>query len=96
MAYPLFNICWLVTWLPFARRIIGPRVLDLLRDTVPFLLIAAAVMAFTHYLTLPIGNLWLLLLTRIVAAALLYYAAMRLLHVAILRECLHFIRNKQK
>ena len=95
VAYTIFNIIWLAAWQPFARRFIGLRTLDLLRDTVPFLLIAAAVMTATHFLTLFIGNLWLLLTARVVIAAALYYAAMRLLHVVILQECLQFILKKK-
>ena len=95
VAYTIFNIIWLAAWQPFARRFIGLRTLDLLRDTLPFLLIAFAVMTATHFLTLFIGNLWLLLAARVVIAAALYYAAMRLLHVVILQECLQFILKKK-
>lgn len=93
-AYTIFNILWLVAWQPCARRMIGLRAVDLLRDTLPFMAIAATVMLTTYWLTLPIANLWLLLLVRIAIAAALYYVAMRLLNVAILRECLQFIRKK--
>jgi hypothetical protein len=93
-AYSLFNILWLSAWQPFARRIIGLRAIDLLGDTLPFGAVAAAVMTATYWLTLAVANLWLLLLLRIAIAAALYYAAMRLLNVAILRECLQFIRKK--
>jgi len=96
VAYTLFNIVWLAAWQPFARRIIGLRAIDLLRDTVPFLVIAAVVMCGTHYLTQPIANLWLLLAVRVAVAAVLYYVAMRLLHVAILQECLQFILKKKR
>lgn len=104
VAYTLFNIIWLAAWQPFARCIVGLSWSHLLRDTVPFLVIAAVVMAATYMLTswltpvLPtlsvIPSLWLLLALRVVVAAALYYAAMRLLHVAILEECLQFIRKK--
>ena len=57
-------------------------------------MIAAVVMLVTHYVTLPITSLWLLLFTRIALAAALYYGMMRLLHVAILNDCLQFIRKK--
>ena len=100
VAYTLFNILWLAAWQPFARRIIGLRWLDMLRDTVPFLLIAAAVMGATYGLTAHFSpltaQLWLLLLVRVLVAAALYYALMRLLHVAILQECLQFLKNKRK
>ena len=102
VAYTLFNIFWLAAWQPFARRIIGLRTVDLLRDVLPFMLIAAAVMLVTHFVTqwaivnyqLSIIN-YQLLLVRILLAAALYYAAMRLLHVAILQECMQFIKSKK-
>ena len=96
IAYSLFNILWLIAWQPFARRIIGLRMTDLLRDTVPFVIISAVVMLAVHYATLPVENIWLLLLLRIIVAAALYYAAMRLLNVAILRECMQFVFKKKR
>ena len=87
----LFTACW-----HFAlHRILPLSVLDVLKDTIPFTLIAAVVMLATHYATLTITNLWLLLLARIMMAAALYLSAMRLLNVAILKECLQFIQKKQ-
>jgi O-antigen/teichoic acid export membrane protein len=94
MAYTIFNILWLAVWQPFAKRIIGLRFVQTAKDIAPFAMIAAVVMLVTHYVTLPITSLWLLLFTRIALAAALYYGMMRLLHVAILNECLQFIRKK--
>ena len=94
VAYSAFNILWLAAWQPFAKRLIGLRLLDVLRDVAPFMVVAAVVMVVTRYATLAVGSLWLLLVVRVVVAALLYYAVMRLLHVAILNECLQFIRKK--
>ena len=48
-----------------------------------------------NYATLAISNLWLLLLARMVMAAVLYFVAMRLFNVAILQECLQFIKSKK-
>ena len=94
IAYSAFNILWFGAWLPFAKRLIGLRLLDVFKDVVPFMVIAAAVMLATHYATLSVNSLWLLLLVRIALAAVLYYVVMRLLNVAILNECLQFIRRK--
>ena len=93
--YTLFNILWLGAWQPFARRIIGLRLMQVSKDVAPFMLIAAAVMLATRYVTLSITALWPLLLTRVAVAAVLYYVTMRLLNVAILNECLQFIRKKK-
>ena len=87
----LFTACW-----HFALQRIEPlATLDALKDTIPFMLIAAVVMLATHYATLAISNLWLLLLARMVMVAVLYFAAMRLFNVAILQECLQFIKSKK-
>ena len=94
MAYSAFNILWLAAWQPSAHRIIGLRLWPVAKDIAPFMVAAAAVMVAVHYLTLPIGHLWLLLLVRIATAGLLYYTIMRLLNVVILKECLQFILKK--
>ena len=87
----LFTVCW-----HFALRRISPLSLfHALKDTMPFMLIAAAVMLTVHYITLPITTLWVLLITRIILVAVIYLAVLRLLNVAILNECLQFILKKK-
>ena len=86
----LYTACW-----HFAlQRILPLSTLDVLKDTIPFTLIAAVVMLATHYLTQSIDMLWPLLFARIIIAALLYFIVVRLLNVAIVKECLQFIRKK--
>ena len=94
-AFSALNLLFTVCWHFALQRILPLSMLDVLKDTIPFTLIAAVVMLATHYATLAITNLWLLLLIRIMMAAALYLVAMRLLNVAILKECLQFIRKKQ-
>jgi O-antigen/teichoic acid export membrane protein len=96
IAYTVFNIIWLAAWQPFAKGIIGLNLLQVSKDIMPFMLVATAVMVMTHYITLFISNLWILLLTRILVATLLYCIVMRLLNVVILKECLQFILKKNK
>ena len=95
IAYSAFNILWLGAWQPSANKLIGLRFLQMAKDVAPFMIIAAGVMIGTHYLTLFVANLWILLLVRIALAAILYYLIMRLLHVVILKECMQFILKKK-
>jgi O-antigen/teichoic acid export membrane protein len=95
IAYTLFNILWLCAWLPFGKRIIGVRFLHVAKDIAPFMLCGILVMAAVYVMTLPISNLYLLLVVRILLAAGLYYGVMRLLNVVILRECMQFIMKKK-
>lgn len=94
-AFSALNLLFTACWHFALQRILPLSMFDVLKDTIPFTLIAAVVMVATHYATLSITNLWLLLLIRIMMAAALYLVAMRLLNVAILKECLQFIRKKQ-
>lgn len=94
-AFSALNLLFTACWHFALQRILPLSMFDVLKDTIPFTLIAAVVMVATHYATLSITNLWLLLLIRIMMAAALYLVAMHLLNVAILKECLQFIRKKQ-
>ena len=95
IAYTIFNILWLGAWMPSAKRIIGLRFLNVLKDIVPFMLCGALVMVATYFATMAISNIYLLLVVRVLIAAALYYGIMRLLNVVILRECMQFILKKK-
>jgi hypothetical protein len=95
VAYTIFNILWLGAWMPSAKRIIGLRFLNVLKDIVPFMLCGALVMVATYFATIAISNIYLLLVVRVLIAAALYYGIMRLLNVVILRECMQFILKKK-
>lgn len=94
-AFSVLNVLYTVGWHLAFQRIHFLAFFNVLKDTVPFALVAALVMLTTHYITQSIDMLWLLLLSRVVIAALLYFIVMRQLNVAILKECLQFIRKKQ-
>ena len=95
VAYTIFTVLWLAVWQWQAHRLIGIRIAEVLADTMPFMLSAAAVMVVTHFATRCIPNLALLLLSRIVIASLLYLAIMKIAKVEILNECLRFVRKKK-
>lgn len=88
-------VFWLLPWQWAARRSIGLTFGQALRDTMPFMFIAAAVMLGVYFLTLPIHNLWLLLLVRILLAALIYFVVLKCLHAEILEECLRALKKKK-
>lgn len=95
-AFSVLNAAFTVGW-HYALRLIHPlNTVAALKDTAPFLGVAAIVMLATHLATRAVGNPWLLLPARIAVAATLYYAAMSLLDAAILKECLQYVRKKKK
>jgi len=94
-AYSLFIILWLLPWHFYTGRLIGYRWLDAVRDVVPFLAVAAITMAATYFATLAIENIYLLLPARIILAAIIYYALMKLFGAQIMKECERFLLKRK-
>ena len=94
MVYTLFTIAWLLVWQWTARRIIGLRFREVIKDVMPTLCIALLVMATTYFVTLSLHHLLLLLICRILIATLLYATIMKLLHVEMMDELLLFIKKR--
>lgn len=95
-AFTLINIIWIFVWHAMVWHLTGYNVLMFLKDTIPFALSAAAVMAVVYIVTSPIDALWLQLITRIPLAAILYYTVMRVAGAEILKECQEFVMAKIK
>ncbi len=105
IAFTALNILWVFVWHFFTRRLMGYGLLAFLKDILPFALTAAGVMVVTGVVTeFTVDSLqftddylklWVLLISRIVIAALLYYAVMRLSGAVILKECIDFITKKK-
>ena len=96
IAYTILNVGWLFVWQYFVKRLAGYHLSMFFRDTLPFALAAFGVMAATHFTTLAIHNLILLLICRVFMAVILYYLVMKVAKVKILNECQKFILSKFK
>lgn len=94
IAYMLLNVAWLAVWLFFVRRLTGYGYAMFLRDTAPFALAAAGVMAVAYAATLSLTSLWALLAARFAIAVVLYYAVMKVAKVKILDECERFVLKR--
>ena len=94
-AYVALTVVWMFIWYGLAYRFIAYKPWDFIRDLFPFLLAALAVMSVTYFATKSIGNLYLLLLARVLMAAGLYYIVMRAARVKILDECIGFLKAKK-
>jgi len=92
--YIVLNISWLLVWQWWARHLIGLRWRDALKDILPFLLFAAAVMLATGWLTAAIDNGWWRMLLRIPLAAIFYIGILWVARAQILRESIDYLMNK--
>lgn len=95
-AFATLNVSFTFCWHVALCRVERLPLMDALKDTVPFALIALGVMVATHYLTLWTDTLWLRLLLRLIIAGMLYVAIMWGLRVKTLAECLAFVMKKKK
>lgn len=94
IAYTILNILWVTVWHFFVSRLMNYRLLDFLKDIVPFAVVAAVVMVVTGLLTQAIEVLWLRLLCRALVGGLLYLAVMKMAGAVILQEIIGFIKRR--
>jgi O-antigen/teichoic acid export membrane protein len=95
-AYVVFNILYLLVWHWQTQRVLHLRLWHVVLDIVPFALAAFIVMVATYFATSFIENNILLLVCRILLAALLYFLLMKLSHAVVLEECLQYVLKKKK
>lgn len=95
-AYVIINVTWTGIWHYFLWREIHLNIFSAIKDIMPFLTIAAATMLVTYFATLCISNIYLLLATRVVMAAAIYIATLRLTGAKILKESIYYLRHKTK
>lgn len=94
-AYIAICIIWVGIWHYFLWREIRLSFFSAIKDIAPFFSIAAITMVTTYFLTESISNIYLLLITRILTAAVLYLTILRLTGAKILKECLYYLKKKR-
>ena len=93
-AYAMLNVVWFFAWHFAASRFVGLRFVDLVRDTLPFLLLAAVPTILVFFVTTDIAVLWLRLALRVALVAAAYFLLLYFAQAQILREALQFIKRK--
>lgn len=93
LCYVIVYVAWMLVWHGFVYREIRLRLTDVLRDVLPFVLIATCTMLLTGWLTRSIENDWLLIVTRVVMAGVVYLGVVWMTGAKILRECIKYIRK---
>ncbi len=94
--FVVVNTLWLFVWQTFARRLVGLRLWDVLRDVLPFLLLTAAVMALTWWATHTITNVLLHLVAKVVLAATLYLSVLWMSGAKVMRETVAYLLKRNQ
>ena len=95
LTYVLVYILWLLVWHYFVWREIRLSFWSALKDMMPFALTALVSLAVTFFLTYSIQNLLLLLISRILLTAAIYFTILWLAHAKILRESVGYLLKKK-
>lgn len=90
------NIAWLFVWFGFVHREIGLTLRDMLKDISPYLILSVALVAIAYFATLPIHNLYLSMLAKVVIVAGLYALTLWKLQSVIFRESIDFLLKKKR
>lgn len=90
IAFSALNVAFTLCWHFALRRVASISLLSVLKDTMPFFVVALAVMAVTYLLTASIDSFVVLLASRVLLAGVLYLGLMKLLRSKTLEECIQF------
>lgn len=93
-AYVILGILWFPAWHRYVRRLIGVTMWQATKDILPFVLISLLSMAVAWAAALPFTSVYVRIVVKILAAVLIYVAAMRCLHVVVFKESVEFLLSR--
>ena len=86
----------LFIWYYFVWKLIGLRLTDVLKDTLPYLGITLLCFGIVWLITRNIQNLYLLLVLKIVISGILYIFALKISNSVMFKESMGFLMNRIK
>lgn len=93
--YVIINIAWLFIWHFFTRREIDLRLMELLKDIIPYLALSLLFVFLASIITKDITNIYLLFIAKVLFVSLAYCISLWLLGSTIFKEFITFIRTKK-
>ena len=93
ITYVCINICWLKIWHHFVYQEILYKFTNFIMDILPFVSISAIVMITTYYLTTSIINIYLLFISKIIIACIIYLLIMWISGSQTFKESLQYLKR---
>lgn len=87
-------IVWLPIWHWYVNQLIGVRLINVLRDISPYLIISLVVFTVVYVITKQMGNMYLLIFSKIILSVIGYCVLMLMGKSVIFKESLLFIFRK--
>ncbi len=95
VCYVLVYILWMFLWHHFLKKEIALELKTALKDVLPFAFIAAITMVATYLITRGIDNIYMMFISRILIAAVIYLFVVWITGAKILRESIHYLKNRK-
>jgi O-antigen/teichoic acid export membrane protein len=96
IVYVSISVLSIAGWHYFAARLIGLRVVHVLKDVLPYLVITTVCFAVAWFLTRNIRNIYLLFTCKIAIVAILYIVIMKFSGSKIFNESIGFLTNRKR
>lgn len=94
--YTVLSIVWLFVWQFYIHRTIGLRLFDVIKDIMPYLLIACLTMVISYFATFWIDLMLIRMTAKIVIAATVYVVILKMLHAKMLEECMGYLLHRKR
>jgi O-antigen/teichoic acid export membrane protein len=94
IGYVFMCFIGLLIWHYFVHKLIGLRLKDVLKDTLPYLGITLLCFGIVWLITRSIQNLYLLFVLKIVISGILYVFALRVSNSVMFKESVEFLKNR--
>lgn len=95
VAYVVAYFCWLLAWHCLANRLVGIRLLDIIKDLFPYLCITFLVLGCSYFCSTLVSNLYMKFALKIIVSVCLYIGIMRISDSVIFRECFDFLLRRR-
>jgi O-antigen/teichoic acid export membrane protein len=96
IAYLIVYFIGIITWQQCVYKLIGLRLIDVLKDILPYLLIVPACCFIAWVLTRNVQNLYLLLISKVTIVITLYILIMKFTRSTIFEESLEYLKKVYK
>ena len=80
----------------YTNKLIQIKLIDVLKDIMPYLSITCLVLGISYFISSPFENIYLKLIVKIISSVLLYIAIMWKLDSIIFKECMGYIFKKKE
>ncbi len=96
ITFVVINVGWLSIWQYFVWKLLGLTLIKALKDILPFIFFAFATMVATYFITLDIGNIYIIFITKIIIATAIYIFTMWITNSVVFKESIQFLLNRKK